>query len=352
MAQIWSQVLGVELISNNENFFELGGHSLLAIQVISRVREVFHIDIPLGVFFEFHTVRSLAQAIEAASLREQTGAPAPGFLPRPALLPASSTQQYFWFLDQLELENPIYIVPLLLRFSGPLNVHWLEESIQAVIQRHEALRTIFKLAQGQIIQVIKDSLWISLSVTNFESFPESVREEEMQRFLQQQLTRRFDISRGPLLQTSLLRLAEQNHLLLVVMHHIISDGWSLGIFFRDVVMHYKALRDGSNVSLPVLPIQYADYVLWHNAWFQGEIMQKQIDYWRKQLAGPPIPLTLSTRRPQSLAQAYQSSTFSIHLSASLSDALRQLSQQENVTLFMTLRTGFTVALATITGKKI
>lgn len=352
MAQIWSQVLGVELISNNENFFELGGHSLLAIQVISRVREVFHIDIPLGVFFEFHTVHSLAQAIEAASLREQTGAPAPGFLPRPALLPASSTQQYFWFLDQLELENPIYIVPLLLRFSGPLNVHWLEESIQAVIQRHEALRTIFKLAQGQIIQVIKDSLWISLSVTNFESFPESVREEEMQRFLQQQLTRRFDISRGPLLQTSLLRLAEQNHLLLVVMHHIISDGWSLGIFFRDVVMHYKALRDGSNVSLPVLPIQYADYVLWHNAWFQGEIMQKQIDYWRKQLAGPPIPLTLSTRRPQSLAQAYQSSTFSIHLSASLSDALRQLSQQENVTLFMTLRTGFTVALATITGKKI
>ena len=349
LATIWAEVFGVERIGRKDNFFTLGGHSLLAMRVLSRIHATFQVELPSQTLFATHDLSDLAQTIEVARLQGHNEMPRLEPLPRSGPLPALPVQQHLWFLNEMVPDHPIAFVPVLLRFSGPLDIAVLEKSIQTIVQRHEILRTTFKIAQGQIVQVIAPSFSLQLRISNLESIPEPAREDEAQRLIEHLIYRRFDTRKGPLFRVHLLRLEEYNHLLLVVMHHIIGDGWSLGVFFNELMMHYEKLQSDSSVSLPSLPIQYADYVLWQNKWLQGEVRQKQLDFWTKQLADAPTTL-LPTAGSHSATRPYQSSVFRIELPSRLISSLREMSQQEGITLFMTLLTGFSALLAQRTGE--
>ena len=278
----------VERVGAEDNFFELGGHSLLATQVVSRLRKLFQVELPPRQLFEAPTVAGLAQAVEAARHAEQGGT-APPLQPaaRDGALPLSFAQQRLWFIDQLEPDSPRYNVPAALCLSGTLDVAALEQSLNAVVQRHEALRTTFAAVQGRAVQVIAPSLNVPLPVADLGVLTQAERAAEAQRLAQAEARQPFDLARGPLLRARLLRLGEQEHWLLLTMHHIVSDGWSMGVLQSELGTLYQALSSGRAATLAELPVQYADFAQWQRQWLQGEALAAQLAYWRKQLEGAP-----------------------------------------------------------------
>lgn len=344
LSGIWTQILGVSQVGIQDNFFELGGHSLLATQVISRVREVFQVELPLRCLFEFPTIAALAEQLKAA-IQMQQGLEAPPLLPvsRDRDLPLSFAQQRLWFLHQLAPDSPLYNDPVVLRLSGSLNVTALERSINEVMQRHEVLRTRFDAVQGQPVQTILPDLDVPLSIVNLQHLPESEREPEALRLATEEATRPFDLSGDRLLRVTLLRLSETEQIVLLTLHHIVSDGWSMGVLVQELSALYAAFSTDKPSPLPELTIQYADFAAWQRQWLQGEVLQTQLDYWRQQLADLPT-LQLSTDKPRPAVQTDHAATQTFVLSKEVSRSLSQLSQQEGVTLFMTLLTAFKTLL--------
>ncbi|HEU5132300.1 MAG TPA: FkbM family methyltransferase, partial [Pyrinomonadaceae bacterium] len=277
---IWSEVLGRAESGVTENFFESGGHSLLATQLISRVREIFAVELPLRTLFEAPTVRELATRVDHA-LQSGTLSEVPPLkhVSREEALPLSFAQQRLWFLAQLEPENAFYNSPLAVRLKGELKVKALEQTLAGLIKRHEVLRTSFVVEQGKPRQVI-GPVEAPLTIIELDDLEESEREAAVRELAVREAAQPFDLSRGPLLRVKLVRMSEQEHVLLLTMHHIVSDGWSMGVLIREVSELYSAFASGQEPKLEELPIQYADYASWQREWLQGEVLEEQVQYWR------------------------------------------------------------------------
>jgi acyl carrier protein len=352
LAGIWAGVLGLERVGVRDSFFDLGGHSLLATQVISRVREAFHAELPLRALFEGPTVAQLALVVEAAQLEE--GRAAHGAItpaPREGRLPLSFAQQRLWFLEQLDPGSALYNCPGGARLRGRLDVPALEFALNEIIRRHESLRTTFATVGGEPVQVIGEAWELRLEVEDLGGLGEAERESTATRAAAEEARTGFDLAAGPLLRIRLLRLAEEEHVLLLTMHHIVSDAWSLGVFLNELAAAYEAHRAGVEAELPALTIQYADYAYWQRAHLAGGALQKQLDYWKRQLAGAPPALELSGDRPRPEEQTHRGAQHAVALDAELSDALRSLSRSEGTTLYMTLLAAFSALLHHLTGER-
>src|SRR6202158_2878745 len=269
---------------------------------------------------------------------------------RDGRLPLSFAQQRLWFLDQLEPDNPFYNLPQAIRLTGVLNAGALEQTIHAIIARHESLRTTFKSIDGTPAQVITESAPAEMPLTDLTNLPESERGAEARRLAAEESKRPFDLAQGPLFRASLLRLAEEDHVLLLTMHHIVGDGWSAGILFRELATLYAAFSAGNPSPLPELPIQYADFAVWQRNWLQGNVLEDQLAYWRSHLSGAPPVLELSADKPRPPVQSFRGATLRLALSAKLSKDLKALSQREGVTLFMTLLAAYLLLLSRYTGR--
>jgi hypothetical protein len=264
--------------------------------------------------------------------------------------PLSFAQQRLWFLDRLMPGNTFYNENTTLRLSFPLNVAALEQSVNEIVRRHEALRTIFKAVDGQPVQIIAPTLTLPLPVIDLRELPETKRETEVLRLAADEAQRLFDLAQGPLIRTTLLKLREQDYVFLLTMHHIVSDGWSMSVFFRELSVLYTAFCLGKSSPLPELSIQYADFAVWQRQWLQGERLETQLAYWRKQLADLPL-LQLPTDRPRPAVQSFRGARQLMAIPEPLYVALQALSQQEGVTLFMTLLAAFQTLLHRYTGQE-
>jgi amino acid adenylation domain-containing protein len=339
LAGIWTEVLGVNGFGIDDNFFELGGHSLLAIQVISRLREAFQIELPLSYLFESPTIAGCAKKIET-KIRTEKGLVTEPIVPisRRENLPLSFAQQRLWFLDQLDPGNPTYNIPTAVRLSGSLNVAILERSFNELISRHEVLRTVFPTVAGQPVGAIAPANNFTLSVLDLRTANLSPlqREAQAQRIAIEEAECPFNLAQGPLLRVMLLQLDEAEYVLLLTMHHIISDLWSMGILVRELTALYQAFDSGKSSPFLELPVQYADFAVWQRKCLQDDVLEKQLAYWKQQLEGSPPVLALPTDRPRPLQPTSKGKTQSLLLPKDLSEALKSLSQQEGVTLFMSL----------------
>jgi amino acid adenylation domain-containing protein len=336
---VWSSLLGKSNIGRDDNFFGLGGHSLLVTQVISRIREVFQVELPMQVMFESPTVAGLARSIESSTRIE---APPLRRRSRQERIPLSFGQERLRFLSRYELETSLYNVPIAVRLRGALNIEAAKASLQEMVNRHEVLRTSFPEVGDSTIQDIAAEMEVPFAAAE-------IREDELDEVLREQARRSFDLSHGPLIRASLFHIGSQDHVLLVVMHHIVSDGWSLGVMLREFNVLYDSFSRGAASPLPPLAIQYADYSEWQREWLQGEVLERQLDYWRKQLAGHET-LNLPTDRPHSAKPTLAGAMERSRLPESLVSKLKLLSDQQGVTLFMTLLAGFEILLYRYTGQ--
>ncbi|GHO60122.1 hypothetical protein KSB_85970 [Ktedonobacter robiniae] len=345
LLEIWRELLGISTISIYDNFFSIGGHSLLVTQLIARVRAVLQVEISLRSFFETPTLAEFAQGIEQA-LRGQHQLQAPPLLPTPRTqtLPLSFAQQRLWFLYQLEPESTAYLLARIRRFQGVLDVRAFERSLWAMVQRHEILRTTFEVSTEQPEQVIHEDATVSLPIIDLRGLTSEVCQEVARGLATQEAHIPCDLERGPLMRTALLRLDEQDHVLFLTMHHIISDGWSNDIFERELTALYRAFSAGQASPLPALAIQYADYAYWQRQWLDDESLGTHLAYWKRQLADVP-PLDLPLDRPRPPVQTFNGAFMTRHLSKDLLHELTALSQRENVTFYMLLLAAFQVLLA-------
>ena len=319
---------------------------MLATQLISRLRTAFSLELPLRLLFEVSTVAGQARAIEEA-LKGGAEVTAPPLLPlaERSRLPLSFAQQRLWFLDQLEPGSTAYNMPTGLRLLGELNVAALERSFTEVVRRHEVLRTRIESVAGTPLQVLMAAEAVHLPVVDLRMIAEAERAAIVRQMAVEEAHRVFDLSRGGLLRQTLLRLGVEEHVLLFTMHHIVSDGWSMEILTREVSALYEAYAAGQESPLPELPIQYADYAVWQREWLQGEVLEEQLGYWRQQLAGAQAVLELPTDRVRPAQQSHRGASLSMQLGAELTASLKQLSQREGVTLFMTLLASWQLLLA-------
>ncbi len=264
--------------------------------------------------------------------------------------PLSFSQQRLWFLDQLDPNSPFNICTGV-RLSGILKVEALQQTLNALVVRHEALRTTFVSVDGSPVQVITERQSVELPLIDLSEWSDTDREAEVQRILKKEAQRPFNLSSDLMLGASLLRLGEEEHILLLVMHHVASDGWSIGILFRELVVLYKAFSTGSPLSLPELPIQYTDFAHWQRQWLTGEVLQTQLNYWKQQLAGAPPLLELPTDRPRPSVQTFRGNSKYFQLNRDLTHKLLTLSQQSGKTLFMTLLAAFVTLLSRYSGQE-
>ncbi len=352
LVNIWEDVLGLPDLGLQENFFDLGGHSLLATQVISRVREAFHVEVPLATLFEYPTVTALGTQIER-SLRagQLSEVPPLRSAPRDHPLPLSFAQQRLWFLDQFTPGSTVYNMPSATRLRGRLDVRSLAASLNTIVQRHEVLRTSFPAGpDGQPFQAIAPSLELPLNLIDLSALPEQKREEECLHYARKEEQQLFDLAHGPLLRFTLLQIDEQEHVLLFTMHHIISDGWSLSVLVRELSELYESHLRAVPPQLSPLPIQYADYALWQREWLDGEVLDRQIAYWRDLLSDAPPLLTLPTDFARPRIPHFQGTPLEFKLSDDIAEQLRALSRREGVTMFMVLLAAYAVLLHRYSGQ--
>ncbi|MGE0127969.1 MAG: amino acid adenylation domain-containing protein [Blastocatellales bacterium] len=351
VAGAWAEVLKLDEVGVHDDFFGLGGHSLLVTRVASRVSEAFQVEIPFQIFFEKRTVAELAESIEAACLGEQ-GLQMPPMLPVPRdrELPLSFSQQRLWFFDQLEPNSSAYNIPGAVRLTGRLNTRALEQTFNEIVRRHEVLRACFPSVNGRPALVIAEARPISLPSVDLSALPQLQREITARRLIAEEAVRPFRLDQGPLLRGGLLRLREDDHILLFTMHHIVSDAWSMGALVREVASLYAAFSAGNPSPLPELRIQYADYANWQQEWLRGEVLDHQVSYWKRRLDGIPSALRLPTDHPRPAAQTFRGERHFLELSQPLTEALKALSRREGATLFMTLLAAFKVLMRHYTAQ--
>jgi amino acid adenylation domain-containing protein len=352
VASIWAGVLGLEEVGVHDNFFDLGGHSLLATRVISRLREAFHVEMPVRSLFESATVAELTESIEQARSTAASVQTAP-ILPvsRERELPLSFAQQRLWFFDRLRPNSAFYNVPAALHLEGRLDVGALEQALGEVVRRHEALRTTFAMVDGQAVQVIAGAAPVGLRLIDLSGVEEGEREAQAERLAAAEAERPFDLTRGPLMRAMLLRLGPESHVIVLLIHHIVADGWSMGLLIEEAATLYEAFSQKLDSPLEELPIQYADYAVWQRESLQGESLEKQLDYWKQQLAGAPAVLNLSAAKPRPTVQTFRGAQVTQLFPVELAEKLRALSRREGVTLFMALLAAYQTLLAWCSGEE-
>ncbi|HEU4886043.1 MAG TPA: amino acid adenylation domain-containing protein, partial [Longimicrobium sp.] len=351
LAEIWAEMLRLERVGVEESFFELGGHSLLATRLVSRVRQVFGVELPLRALFEGPTVAALAGRVEEM---RRAGLPVlPPLVPieRTGAPPLSFAQERLWFIDRLEAGNAHYNIAAAWRLRGALNEAALERALGEVVRRHEALRTVFTEVDGSPVQVIAPFGGFALPVEDLSALGEADREAAVRRRAGEEARRGFDLSAGPLFHAALLRLDADDHVLLFSMHHIVSDGWSMGVLLREVSALYGAYLEGGASPLPELPVQYADYAVWQREQLAAEVLDRQLAYWKERLAGAPELLELPTDRPRPAVQTYRGASVPVEFSPELLERLQALGRSEGTTLFMTLLGAFQVLLGKYAGSE-
>jgi len=395
LAEIFAEVLGVARIGALDNFFDLGGHSLMATQVASRIREAFRADLPVRSIFEEPTIRGLARSILenqndrrriertaelllelqgcpdkqettniAVAERMEGAAPPETFrrihVKEPAqtrttrtlkTAPLSFAQQRLWFLDQFEPQSILYNLPAALRLKGRLNIGALEASLREIIRRHESLRTTFSMAEERPVQVVHEAEAWNLTVNDLRQFPTDEREKIAARLMQEEAEAPFDLTKGPLLRTQLLRLAEDDHILLLTMHHIVSDGWSIRVFIRELGFFYEGFCKGQKPGLADLSWQYTNFSVWQRQWLQGNVLTEQLGYWKQRLAGIPQVLELPLDRPRPPYKTFNGASVAFRVPEKLAQQVVQLGRRERATLFMTLLSAFYVFLYRYTGQE-
>jgi amino acid adenylation domain-containing protein len=346
----WSELLGIEGIGIHDSFLELGGHSLLAAQAMSQIGQRFQVELPLRELFETPTIAGLAAQIEAVQ-REGGHAALPPIVPVPrdGDLPLSLNQEALWFLDRLEPDRPTYMLYLALNIRGPLDVAALKDALHEIGRRHEVLRTTFPERQGAPVQVIASELTDSLSVVDLSQFPAAERETELRRRIAEEMNRPIDLQQGPLVRILLLRRDGHDHAVVACTHHIIHDGWSMGVLLGELGRLYPAFAAGQAAPLPELPIQYADFSAWQRRLLSGERLEQLRAYWRDQLASVP-PLELPTDRPRPAIRTTRGSSRPCRFSPELSAAVREYCLREGVTPFMVLMAAFQVLLHRYSGQ--
>ncbi|HLL45317.1 MAG TPA: condensation domain-containing protein, partial [Longimicrobiaceae bacterium] len=351
VAGIWAEVLRLQRVGVEESFFELGGHSLLATRVVSRIREVFAVELPLRALFEEPTVAELAGRVEEI---RRAGLPVlPPVVPveRTGALPLSFAQERLWFLDRLDPGSTTYNIPMAWRLGGALDEAALERSLGEIVRRHEALRTTFEEVDGSPVQVLVPFGGFALPVEDLSELTEADREAAVGRRTGEEARRAFDLSAGPLFRVALLRLGAEEHVLLLSMHHIVSDGWSIGVLFRELSALYAVYREGRESPLAELAVQYADYAVWQREQLEGEVLERQLAYWRERLADAPGLLELPTDHPRPAVQTYRGATVPAELSRELLERLQRLGRSEGATLYMTLLSAFQVLLGRYAGSE-
>jgi len=351
VADLWAQILGVERVGVHDNFFDLGGHSLLAAQALARVQNSFQVEVSLYTLFEKPTVAELAAKIEAAILSAQPVSTPP--IKRvvredPPLL--SFAQQRLWILSQLEPNSAFYNIPAAVRLRGRLDLQVLQGCLREIVRRHESLRTTFSLIDDYPRQIVHEPSSLDLEVTDLSHLPDEERRDAADRLAAEEARRPFDLSNGPLIRVRLLRLDEEEQLLVLVLHHIISDGWSMGVLIREAAALYEAYSRGAASPLPELEIQYADYAAWQRQYLTSEVLDQELNYWKERLTGAPPLLELPTDYARPAMQSYRGRDLSFSLPADLSARLAELSQKHQATLFMTLLAAFQALLYRSTGQ--
>ncbi|MCP4661158.1 MAG: amino acid adenylation domain-containing protein, partial [bacterium] len=345
LAGLWCELLETDRIGVHDDFFELGGHSLLATRMLSRVRDLFGVELPLRLVFESPTVAGLARAVVTARLAGLGLAVPPlAAVSREGELPLSFAQQRLWFLDQLEPGSPAYNLYGAYRLEGRVDATALAAGFHEIVRRHENLRTRFAAVDGKPRQIIDPPAPLPLPRVDLRALAEDRRAEELRRLAAGEARHPFDLARGPLLRTTLVELGEGEHALLLTMHHIIADGWSIGILVHELTALYEAFSTGRPSPLPELAVQYADFAAWQRGWLRGEALAAQLGYWKQQLAGIPGALELPTDRPRPVIPSMRGAMRGVRIPAELTAALEALSRRQGSTLFMTLLAAFKVLL--------
>ncbi|WP_392479123.1 amino acid adenylation domain-containing protein [Nostoc sp. C110] len=346
LATLWQNLLKAKSIGRQDNFFELGGHSLLATQLVTRIRDSFGVEVPVRKVFEQSVLSELAGEIDKAT----SSVTLPPITPQPENAPKilSYSQSRLWFLDQLEGigTSATYNMSTALQLDGKLNIEALRASFDYLLDRHTILRTYFPALEGEAQVVVQNSEDIEvLTIADLQSLDPQSQAETVQRLADTHAQEPFDLNTGPLFKAQLLQLSEQKNVLMINMHHIISDGWSMGVFKREWEQAYAAFAAGYTPNLSPLPIQYSDYAAWQRSWLQGEILESQENYWKQQLGDAPRLLDLPTDHPRPAQQSYQGGREEYPLSSELTQKLKIVSQKHGVSLFMTLLTAFSILLS-------
>ncbi|HEY0514723.1 MAG TPA: condensation domain-containing protein, partial [Thermoanaerobaculia bacterium] len=338
-------------VGSRDNFFALGGHSLLATQVVSRVRMALGVELPLQKLFETPSVAGLAHAVEAAR-RDQEGWSLPPLVrvPRGDSFPLSFSQERMWFLNQLDPGTSAYNLSRAIRLRGRLDLTVLDRCLTELIRRHETLRTCFAVVDGRPVQVIQPPAPARVEVVDLSPLPAALREAESRRRATEETSRPFDLSRDLLIRATLLRLTGEENALLLTLHHVASDGWSMAILFQEIAALYQAFAAGEGSPLPELPVQYADFSTWQRRALSGEALEAELAYWRGKLAGNPPPLLIPADRRRSAVQSFQVGVASVLLPAGLAAELRALSRRQSASLYMTLLAAWKALLARVTGE--
>jgi amino acid adenylation domain-containing protein/FkbH-like protein/non-ribosomal peptide synthase protein (TIGR01720 family) len=349
LATVWADALGLDRVGVHDGFFELGGTSLQATMVVNRLQEEWGREIDGGVVFEAPTVAQLAARLAAAEAPPITALRPTRRDPGGRTAPCSYAQQRLWFLQQFDPGNPVYNERRAVRLRGPLQERALSQALNAVVARHESLRTTLQVVEGRPVQVVAGFEPLPLTITDLTSVT-GEGEAAAVRLVAEEASRPTDLAIGPVLRAGLMRLGPDDHVLWIVFHHVVADGWSVGVLFRELAAAYRALVSRRFVDLPGLPIQYADYAAWQREWLSGPVLDRQREYWKARLAGELPVLQLPVDRPRPPVLTYRGARERVELSSSLTAALREVGQAEQASLFMVLMAAFQVLLARYTGQ--
>jgi amino acid adenylation domain-containing protein len=351
LAELWREVLGTPRVDSTDDFFDLGGHSLLGMQLLSRVRQRWGVELPVRALFEAPTLAGLAARIDAA--RAEPAAPQPPLRPvrRDEPLPLSFAQQRLWFLHQMEPHSPFYNIPAAVRLTGALDAAALRRALREIVRRHEALRTTFRATADGAVQVVHPApAEFDLPVHDLSARGRARADEEARRLARVEAETPFDLSRGLMLRAVLVRVAAEEHLLVLNLHHVAGDGWSIGVLFRELAALYEAFAAGRPSPLPPPPVQYADFAVWQREWLKEEVLEAQLAYWRARLAGAPAVLELPTDRARPAEQSYRGAVVGFEVPPALAARLRQAARREGATLFMVLLAGFDLLVHRLSGR--
>ncbi|KAF9972553.1 hypothetical protein BGZ75_001462, partial [Mortierella antarctica] len=333
LAAIWSDLLNVEQVGRHDNFFMLGGHSLLAVRLMNRVLD-FGVHMALSTLFSSPTLCALGEALESSANLQGSTHPVIVLVARDSLLELSFAQQRLWFLAQMDGLSEVYHVPFASRLRGPLNHDALKKTLNALFCRHESLRTVFVAIDGHPqVQLLPPDNDFPLVIRDLRG--EQDGEAIAKQLAAQESRTPFDLENGLLVRSQLIQLADDEHLFLITMHHIVTDGWSMGVMIRELSMLYGAYSSGLHNPLTPLSIQYPDYAVWQRQWLKQDKLQDQAAYWRENLAGAPAYIELPTDRPRPHQQSFSGASVPIRFDSQLTSALKSLSQMHGVTMFMT-----------------
>jgi len=351
LAEIWQGLLGLDTVGVHDDFFAIGGHSLLATQMLSRIRRRLEVNLPLRIVFEGGTLERLAEAVD----RQRDGQNAVERdseivrVPRDQTLPLSYAQQRLWFLDRFEGPSAAYNMGSVVRLRGALDIAALQAALQAVLERHESLRTAFELKGEQPCQVISAVPTVDLTPNDLGHLAGEQQAQALQRLIDEQASRPFDLQQAPMLRASLLRLGADDHVLQLVLHHIATDAWSMGILMQELITGYLAFSSGSTPVFAPLPIQYADYAHWQRSEPQQRLLAQDIDYWRRQLDGAPTVIPLPLDRPRPARPDYRGASLQQRFTAAKTQVLKAYAQEQRATLFMVLLNAFNSLLQRASG---